>query len=341
MTLLALSFHGKHLNALRFAWVEQQFRQQMHDTDTRQPPSSPAFQGVPWQREHAMGGIFAVFDWERNEVVWQITIDGVAGFCFHDQLLYLNMMRLDEVIALDGTGHEQQRFSHPHLNNIHTILPGKRGFLLASSGTDSIIELDRQGNLLYEWCALDHGYSLLPNGQKRLLDRSLDQRHYFYNTRIHSTHVNSARFLDTQETSILATLFHQGQVIEIEKCSGEARTLVSGLDRPHDLRPYREGWVLSNTGAGQTLVLNADWQIVQSLNMDLDWVQSSAPLHDDSLVIADTNHYRLVRAYINNQGEIYHSEERSFPTDWRIYQVEEVPEEYSNFFQHPIVNSPL
>ena len=334
MTLLALSFHGIHLDVLRFSW-------RRHIENDMHLYSDSAFQGAQWQRERALGGIFMVFDWERNEVIWQISIDAVAGFCFHDQLLYLNLMRLDEIVALDGTGRERQRFSHAHLNNIHTILPSRRGFLLTSSGTDSIIELDRQGKLLYEWYALDHGYTLLSSGQERHLDRSLDQRQHFYATRYHTTHVNSARFLDAQEEYILATLFHQGQVIEIEKRSGKVRTLMSGLNRPHDLRPYRGGWILSDTGINQTVVLNSDWQVVQRIALDFDWVQSSAPLHDNSIVIADTNHHRLVRVYLNSQGEIQRSEERSFPGDWRIYRVEEVSQAYANFFQHPIARSPL
>jgi hypothetical protein len=360
MALLAISFHGIRLNLLRLYWAQRRLRQQLPQVENGIEIHSSAFQGIQWRRERSMGGLFVIFDWEHDEVIWQIAIDGAAGFCFHNELLYINLMRLDEVIGLDGIGRERQRFSHAHFNNIHTLLPSKRGFLLTSPGTDSILELDCQGNLLYEWCALDHGYTLLPRGSKRLLDRSLDHsdiqvskgserlldrsldhRHHFYPTDYHTTHVNSARFLDDQEKYILATLFHQGQVIEIEKHSGNFRTLLSGLNRPHDLRPYRNGWLLSNTGVNQTLMLDANWQIEQSIELDFNWVQSSAPMQDGSVVIADTNNNRLVRVYLNSQREIQNSEERFFPTDWRIYQVEEVPEEYVTFFQHPIAKSPF
>jgi len=273
-----------------------------------------------------------VFDWEHNQVNWQMAVDSPTGFCWRDDLLYLNMLRTGEIVAVDGYGHEQRRISHRLFNDLHTILPSRRGFLLTSSGIDSIVEIDPQGNLLYEWCALDHGYDRCPNGQQRLLDRELDHRYVLYDTMRHTTHVNSARFADESEETVLATLFHQGTVIAIDRASGEARTLLDGLDCPHDLRPYPASpgsWLLSNTQQNETLILGEDWEILERIKYDFQWVNSTIALEDGSLVIADVNNYRLVRVFVQERRP---PELRAFPPEWHIYAMEEVTENQLTFF---------
>jgi hypothetical protein len=326
MTLLAISFHATRINVIRSRWQAEK-RNERHDVFSQQTI------GMRGTEQYA-GGTFIVFDWEKNQVVWHIDIDAVAGFCWHEGLLFLNRIRSGEIVAVDGYGHEIRRISHPGLNDLHTIVATSRGFLLTSSGTDSIIELDQQGHLLYEWCALDHGYRYLPNNQERILDRSLDQRYMIYPTPGHTTHVNSARFADPGEEVILATLFHQGTVVTIDRESGNACTVVDNLKLPHDIRPFaEEGWILSDSGHNRTLILNKNWEIVRLIDMDFDWVQSSAPLSDGSIVIADTNHHCLIRVY---PGERRPPEVRAFPTEWRIFLIEEVPQEANNFFHYPI-----
>jgi len=343
MTLLAISFHSVHMHVVQTTWKEQ--REHHKYTKAQQPMkdsvAEPAesMSQMKWGAEYYTGGTFIILDWEKKQVVWQLALDGAMGFCFHDGLLYINMMRLGEIVALDGHGCEQQRISHKSLNNIHTVVPTERGFLLTSTGTDSIIELDQKGTLIYEWCALDHGYSLLGNGQPRTLDRSLDQRYVVYPTYAHTTHVNSACFADSKEDVILATLFHQGTIIAIDRRSGQVQTLVSGLNRPHDLRPCSAGgWIVSNTQDHQTLLLDEEWKITQSIALSFNWVQSSAPLADGSIIIADANNHRLVRVRPGDQQAI---EIETFPANWRIYHVEEVPTQYAGFFQHPIADPPL
>jgi len=283
--------------------------------------------------------MFMLFDWEKNQAIWQVTLDAPAGFCWRDELFYVVMARFSEVIALDGYGREWRRLSHRSFNDLHSIVPTKRGFLLTSTGTDSITEMDRHGMIIYEWCALDHGYQLSQTHSIRKLDRSLDQRYVFYPTPDHTTHVNSACFADPEEEVILATLFHQGTIIAIERPSGLAHTLVRGLNHPHDLRPFPgRGWLVSDTSNNRTLVLDERWHVTQEITLGFDWVQSSVPLADGSIIIADANNARLVRVYLDSQRP---HEVRTFPPDWRIFFVDEVPFTYKDFFQHPIVSPPL
>lgn len=323
MTLLAISFHGTRMSTVRSLWKEGQ------STATARMGSEPY-----------AGGTFVVYDWDQDQVTWQIDVDGASGFCWRQELLYINMVRVSETLAVDGHGRERKRFSHRFLNNVHTLVPTRRGFLLTSTGTDSIVEVDQDGAMLYEWCALDHGYHLLKNHERRVLDRAVDQRYVVYpTTSSHATHVNAAFYRDPEESCILATLFHQGTVIAIDRASGAATTVFAGLSAPHDLRPFPGGgWIVSDTGNNQTLLLSEDWQVRRRIVLGFDWVQSSAPLADGSIIIADTNHHRLVRVSAQEEQPM---ETRIFPPDWRIFLVRAVPPAYQQFFQHPIAAPPL
>jgi hypothetical protein len=315
------------MHFVRSLW---QYRQKRLASDSR--PFNET--GTPRRgSEEYVGGTFVAFDWDTGQVTWQIPINGAAGFCWRDDRLYINMMRLCETVAIDGYGHEQNRFSHIAFNNLHTILPTRRGFLHTISGVDTIMETDERGNALYEWWATDHGYDTLPTGRRRTIDRSLDHRYFVYPTLGQTTHINSACFADEREQEILATLFHQGQVIAVDRQSGHSRVLLNGLHRPHDVRPYPGGgWVVSNTAANETLVLDKHWRIRRRIAMDFNWVQSSAPLADGSIVIADANNHRLVRVYADGRP----TEIRAFPLDWKIFLVQEVSPKNRNFFQHPV-----
>ncbi len=331
MTLLAISFHSTHMKVIRAIWQQAQrhIRQDL-----------PAISAQPIMRqgtEFYTGGTFVLFHWEKNQVIWQIDIDGPTGFCLWRDALYIAMMRLGDIVVLNGYGQEVHRFSHRALNNLHTITPTNRGFLVTNSGLDALCELDSRGNMLYEWSALDHGYPSLPGGQVRTIDYSLDQRYIFYATAGHTTHINSACFADPEERTILATLFHQGTIIAIDRLGSDTQTLLGGLKSPHDLRRYPHGgWIVSDTGHHQALILNDHWEVTHTITGDFDWVQSSAPLRDGSVIIADTNHHRLVRVYPN---EHHYREIRAFPPDWRIFLVQEITAEESDFFRYPIAPS--
>lgn len=335
MTLLAISFSATHMSIAQGLWRYHR----LPAWSKVSTASKGAKLIAPSLFEPYLGGAFVIYDWEKNKVTWQIAVDGAAGFCWKNGALYINQLRFSETVIIDGHGRELGRLSHKLMNRPHTIIPTQRGFLITSTATDSILEIDHTGELLYEWCALDHGYNLLKNGQTRLLDRSIDQRFVFYPTNDQTTHINSACFVDARENVILATLFHQGTVIAIDRQSGSVQTLISGLKRPHDIRPYADtGWIVSNTEGNQTLLLDKKWNITRRMAMDFNWIQSSAPLADGSIVVGDSDNQRLVRVYIDDQRA---PEIRAIPPDWRIFLINEVPPEYSNFFQQPIVSAPI
>jgi hypothetical protein len=325
LTLIGISFQSVHYHTLLSSWKSAD----LHSLDSMQQTENSHLM-MKWGCQPYTGGTFVIYDWEKNRVIWQIDIDRPAGFCWHNDLLYIIMLRLNEIVALDNKGREQYRISHSYFNDLHSIKPTKRGFLLTSTGVDSILEIDKRGNIHYHWCAIDHGYERMKNGNVRMIDFTQDQRYYIYRTQSHTTHVNSALFADDKEELILATLFQQGTIIAINRRSDEVRTLMSGLKYPHDLRPYpSEGWIVSDTRGSQTLIIDKQWNITQRITMNFEWVNSSALLSDGSLVISDADHFRLVRVFPDSQRA---PEICTFPPEWAAYYVEEVPSAYNKLF---------
>src|SRR5215469_928319 len=124
--------------------------------------------------------------------------------------------------------------SSPLFNALHSISRTRRGYLVASTGLDLLLEFNRDGEILWSWWATDHGFELTPVGRRRELDKSADHRTVKYGTLSQTTHINAAAEL--RDGRILASLFHQGMVIAIDRESGEWQPVLGGLDHPHAVR---------------------------------------------------------------------------------------------------------
>ena len=80
----------------------------------------------------------------------------------------------------------------PLFNALHSISRTQRGYLVASTGLDLLLEFNRAGEILWSWWATDHGFEVTPAGRRRELDKSADHRTIQYGTLTQTTHVNSA-----------------------------------------------------------------------------------------------------------------------------------------------------
>lgn len=329
MPLIGISFQFVYSHVMSSLWEKAVMRLAAGTSNTDEELSPMTKQGC----QAYTGGMFMIYDWEQNQPIWQIDIDRPSGFCWYNNLLYINSLRMSDIIILDGNGYEQGRISHPYFNDLHSIVPTTQGFLVTSTGIDSILEIDQHGTLLYHWCAVDQGYPLMENGCPREIDFSLDHRYFVYHTPTHTTHPNSAILTESEEI-IYTTLFKQGSIISIDRKSNKAKTLVSGLKHPHDLRPYPSGgWIVSDSRGNQTLLFDENWKLVRCISKDFNWVNSSAPLSDGSIIIADSDNNRIIRVYENDRIPY---EVRTFPSEWGIYHIEEVPSTYKDLFRSSI-----
>ncbi len=310
---VAISFLCTDFHVLREHWKIHNSTKTHAGTNVGLGGAEPNKEGT----EPFIGGKVIILDWPKMEVLWEMDIDGAGGFSIQDNLLTVNNMRLNFVSQIDmQIKKEANRIHHSFFNCLHSLEKTDKGYLISSSGTDLIIEIDKNGKTLFEWWATDQGYQTLPSGDTRIIKKDLPHDRYIYPTLCQTTHVNSA----TQKGDlILATLFHQGELIEINKKTLQKKTLLTGLSCPHGVKKYDESfWTISDTKKNRVLLLDENFKIKDEIVAGFDWVQDHCHTHNKTLLIADANHHRVVEFCLATKSIV---NEFKFSDEWRIYQV--------------------
>jgi hypothetical protein len=210
------------------------------------------------------------------------------------------------------------------MNDLHGLERSSRGLLAASSGVDAILEVDLDGRLLYEWWAADHGFTAGPSGVPRGHGRGCEHRDRFYHTRYQATHVNTAVFEDAAERYILALLFHQGQLVRIDrgKPPGKqnAEALLDGLARPHGLERTKDGWILCSSAACELLFLDSEFRVTKRMRLDGGWLQDCTMLSNGNVLLNDVDNHALIEV----DGGEREVRKWVYPKEWRIDEIAEV-----------------
>jgi hypothetical protein len=300
----------------------------------------PGELGPAFTDERGEAGLFAVFDWSSGEIVWQRSWGSMLlapfGFCFADGVMYL----VDEwgcsvlvVDVFDQPGTLLRRISHPYLSDVHSVYRTSRGLLVTSSGTDLIVELDLDGNLLYEWWAAEHGYTRAESGDTRTSGRGQEHRDKLYHTRYQTTHVNDALFRDPEERYLLALLQKQGQLIQIDRerpeADQDARVLVDGLVYPHGLRRTPTGWMVTSTGSNEVLMLDEAFRFVDRIFYRSPWIHDALLLSSGDVVLNDPTRSVMVQ-FGGPRWKITRTV--SYPTNWRLFRLVELSDGYEQGF---------
>src|SRR5947209_3296566 len=187
--------------------------------------------------------------------------------------------------------------SSPLFNALHSISRTQRGYLVASTGLDLLLEFNRSGEILWSWWATDHGFELTSDGQPRVLDKLADHRTIQYGTLSQTTHINSAAELP--DGRFLASLFHQGMIIAINRETGDWHPILEGLNHPHAVRVLDEDhFTIADTAHGRALLVsikkgkgNVEEEIVTGTN----WLQDCR--YDDNhncWILVDGKNSRII-----------------------------------------------
>lgn len=297
----------------------------------------PTIQGEP---DYA--GTYVVYDWDTKEIIWKADWGNFlvtpAGYCFADGVLYINDLEAGNIFVVDvdkEPGKLLKRISHPYLNDIHSLERTKRGLLVTCSGTDMIIELDRDGNLVWEWWAADWGYNKTPSGKERTSGRGQEHRDIYYHTRYQTTHLNCANIQDPdQERFVLCLLFHQGHLIRIDRSLPEAQQkpeiLLEGLARPHSLEKIPEGWIFCNSLSKELVITDDDFKITDHVPYDGGWIQDCTRLPNGHLLLNDVDKHVLVE-FSGPPWTIV--ETTPYDQSWRMGELVMVPSEHEPAFR--------
>jgi hypothetical protein len=289
-------------------------------------------------------GLMQVYDWETGGVIWRSdwndTLVTPCGFCFADGVLYVADLESAHVFVIDVVEHPGKilrRISHPYLNDIHSLMRTSRGLLVTSSGVDAILELSLEGEVLWEWWAAEHGYSMTPSGRQRESGRNGEHRNQYYHTRYQSTHVNSASVGGDDDRFVFALLFHQGALIRIDRTLEATKQhgdiVMEGLMRPHALERTHNGWQFANSVGGGLVFLDDHLAVQDQIPYDAGWIQDCTRLQDGRVLLNDVDNHRIVEfspgpPWVSGRVVKYDDE-------WRMCELVEVPSEYeAGFLQY-------
>jgi hypothetical protein len=217
--------------------------------------------------------------------------------------------------------------SSPLFNALHSVSRTRNGYLVASTGLDLLLEFNRAGEILWTWWATEHGFLHTPTGEARELDKSADYRTVRFGTLQQSTHVNSVAELP--DGRILATLFHQGTVIAIDRETGNWTTVLEGLDHPHSVRILDEQhFTVADTVHGKALMVNIPASgkaiVEEEVDAGTSWLQDcSYDGRHNVWVLVDGKQTRVLLRPGRFNGEAARHNVAQFDLDpeWRLYEA--------------------
>ncbi len=236
-------------------------------------------------------------------------------------LLVTSFANIHEVDVALGTLHRDV-VSLPLFNALHSISRTQHGYLVASTGLDLLVEFNREGDILWQWWATDHGFEHTPTGQLRILDKEVDHRTIKYGTLSQTTHVNSAAELP--DGRILASLFHQGMVIIIERKTGRWQTVLEGLDHPHSIRVLdTEHFTVADTVHGRALLASlhgSTGRVEEEIQAETSWLQDCQynSKHDCWVLVDGKNSRILLRGGRSGTKSFAQID---LDPEWRLYEA--------------------
>ncbi len=248
-----------------------------------------------------------------------------AGIVKSDRGIFVTSFGSIHELDTETGSLRRDALSSPLFNALHSISRTRRGYLVASTGLDLLVEFGSDGAILWTWWATDHDFEYTPTGQLRVIDKAADHRTLRYGTLSQTTHVNAAAEL--HDGRFLATLFHQGMVIAIDRTSGEWQSLLEGLDHPHAVQVLdEEHFTVADTVRGRALLvrLNRDKAYVEEeIEVGTSWLQAC---HYDVIhncwVLVDGKHSRIIlrrgRAGKKALAQF------DFDPEWRLYEAQVV-----------------
>lgn len=276
-------------------------------------------------------GVLAAFDYESGAVIFQQVMDTPSGFAFADNRLYVNSMYGNRVYILNEGLEVVSSFSNHLMNDLHSLSASPASLLISSSGADAILELSTDGALMWHWLATEHGYERPAADCRSGVFKGVDFRVSQIDTMTQATHCNSAvRHMMYGRDVVVATLFHQGEIIAIDRDIGKSWCLVDGLSSPHNVRRHSQGWLVSDSRSGTVRVYDDAFNCLSVIISDFRWVQDALMTEPGRLLIGDANNTRLV------EWDMYGARPtRSIPysVDWKLYQIEVVGGQWESLFR--------
>ncbi len=251
-----------------------------------------------------------------------IDLKMAAGLVATERGVFVTSFASVHEVSSDLDRLHRDMISLPLFNALHSLSRTQHGYLVASTGLDLLVEFNREGDVLWQWWATDHGFEHTPTGQLRKVDKAADHRTIKYGTLSQTTHVNSAAELP--DGRVLASLFHQGTVILIERETGRWQTVLEGLDHPHAVRVLdAEHFTVADTVHGRALLVHlhgSTGHVEEEIYAETSWLQDCQynTKHDCWVFVDGKNSRILLRG--GRSGEKSRTQ-IDLDQEWRLYEA--------------------
>ena len=283
-----------------------------------------AFFGTDTSEELDLGGLVQVIDWGSKRVMKKASLPTPAGFDFGADGVYLAVGG-SRIAVLDERLNVTRELSHRLFNVVHSVNISEKGILVSSSGVDSIIEVNQYGDELFVWSAVEHGYNVDPKGRQRAVDLKIDHRMVKYPTLQQATHINSAVYAGTtcfSKETVYASLFHQGQIVAIDKLTKKCEVVLSGLRHPHAVYMNGDDIIFSDTENQKVMLTDKNFKNCRSLHFSqANWIQDASFLSNGNIILADSNNNRILEVEPSNGRVI---DEFKYSPEYKVYSVKEM-----------------
>jgi hypothetical protein len=242
----------------------------------------------------SFGGRLVLLDWSARRVLADTPIPGAGGLAIRDGQVIVCSWTNQCIHVLRGRD-RVTTITHPWFNYIHSVdITPQNTCLISSPGSDLIVEVTDSGKVVWEWFGPEHGYDRQPDGAPTFFDRNADYRTMRRSTSEQAMHVNCA-ILPVDDT-VLATLFHQGQLISINRQTGEATVQLNGLSKPHGIHRRDGGFVLSDTLGHRIVLLDDQLNVSSEIAYGSQWLQ-------DTIIVSAGNYVTLENVHIDQIPE--------------------------------------
>ena len=328
-----------------------------HQADLMKRPNPGVF-GREVARPYLLGIVAAFslahdrFDWSLAESKWAFSVVEPYGVDVRRNKMALATAQSVQLIDLDiGKSRSCQ---NPWLNQGHTVefSPDGQRLLVGSAGFDAVFEFDTaSGKVVWEWFAWDHGFersklghyvvrstarfkTLAANGYEVLLLDDPAKYEFGIPTRQKPAHLNSACY--DSNGNILVTLFHQGASYVVDRNTGDAQEVISGLSNPHKLsRRKRGGYFISDTRRGKLIFLDERYRREYEINLTgtpgierspqlSEYLQNTTELREDLFACIDIHRSSLWLVDLKRRR--YRG--IKFPVEWSVHDVAKLGREH-------------
>tara|TARA_B100001741_G_C16548835_1_gene598255 strand:- start:978 stop:2087 length:1110 start_codon:yes stop_codon:yes gene_type:complete len=214
-----------------------------------------------------------------------------------------------------------QVLENDYFSYIHTVsfCPfDDNRLIVSSSGFDCIFEYDlKEFNLVWEWFAWENGFDMgkdpITNSDV-LLTRDKEQAEKWHQegknfllidnpktqslpTAHRSAFINSVSYHMDKENLILATFFHVGKMMQINKKDNSVLTVIDSMQHPHGGKQSDTISLATSTNSGEIVLIKDSIEYRYYTNElegkpmelgEIEWLQNSI-LVDDFIITIDSN----------------------------------------------------